>query len=76
MQGSIKFIGIVSNVLLKVENSAIEPCACPERLALAQSSPFDEILQQALRYPLRILDIALATGQLFDEVRIHQFEFH
>ncbi len=36
----------------------------------------DKVFQQAFRYPLRILDIALTTGQLLDEVWIDKLEFH
>ncbi len=61
LQGCIKFIGIVSEILLKVKDTAVELTHVLDYW-LRYKAPFNEILKQTLRYPLCIPDIALASG--------------
>ena len=75
MQGRVKFVGAVGDVLLQVKYATVE---LPHVLNywLRHKTASYEVLKQTLGYPLGILDITLASGQLLDEVWVHKLEFH
>ena len=75
MQGCIKFVGIVGDVLLEIEYAAVELTHVLDYRLRHKTASY-EVLKQTLGYPLRILDITLATGELLDEVRVYKLEFH
>ena len=67
MQGSVKFVGAVGDVLKQVEYAEVELVHVLNYQFGHKTAP-DEILQVAFGYPLRIFDIALAIGELLDEI--------
>lgn len=75
LQGYIKFVAVVGHIFIKIHNTPVE-FAHVLNNGFGYETSFEEILQDAFRYPLDILDIAPATRQLFDEIRIYQFEGH
>lgn len=76
LQGVIQLVGVVASVFIEVEDAAVV-LAHVLHNRLGHETTLDEIFQQTLRYPLRVLDIALATGQLLDEKNwIYQLERH
>lgn len=75
LQGGIELVAIVGHVLIQVHDTPVE-LAHVLGNRFGHETPFDQILQDAFRYPLRVLDIALLDRQLLDEIRIYQFEIH
>src|SRR5574344_197021 len=75
LQGGIELVAVVGHVLIQVHDSSVKLAHVLNNW-FGHETSFDKILQDAFRYPLRILDIALAARQLLDEIRIYQFELH
>ena len=69
LQGGVKLVAVVGHVLIKIHNTTVE-LAHILHDGTGYETSFDKILQDTFRYPLGILDIALAAGQLLDEIRI------
>lgn len=75
LQGGIELVAVVGHVLIQVHDSSVKLAHVLNNW-FGHETSFDKILQDAFRYPLRVLDIALAARQLLDEIRIYQFELH
>lgn len=75
LQGGVEFVAVVGHVIVEIHDAPVQLTHILHN-RLRNETALDEILQQTLSYPLRILDIALATRKLLDEVWIYELQFH
>ena len=72
LQGGIKLAKLADALRIQVRDAAVVLTELLDDIC-RHIAAADKILQQAGRYPLRILHVALLSGQLLDEVGVDQF---
>ena len=75
LQHGVKLVRVVHEVVLQVEYAAIVLAHVLNHRVGHETAAYQS-LQHALGYPLGVLHVALAAGELLDEIRVDQLERH
>ena len=75
LQGRVHLAEFANYLSVKVRDASVVLPKLLDEVA-RDIAAADKVFKETGGYPLRVLHIALLAGQLLDEVRVHQFQFH